>query len=245
MVNKELEIHTVIVDGDFKSFKAALSRSVLGVTFRKFKRRRSEFYQHRVHNDAVVQLVEKRLYEYLLTQTNLRNISDLKLKTDMTIEWEENGKIEAFKNIAVRVYMMVGELIIENLKFQKDMETVSIDLFYSEIDASSQKLRSLLPTLLESVGKDSFVYKEFDFLTDQGRKMASAYGVEKVPSVVINAESPPIENPDERKLRQEIERAFSPKLITTKPEFSLEPIKKPVAELLAKASPVTFESANQ
>lgn len=239
-MSKELGIHTVIVDGDFRSFKAAFSRSVLGVTFRKFKRKKSEFYQHRVHNEAVTQHVQKWLYEYLLTQTNLKNISDFKLKTDMTIVWDKTGKIGAMKGIAVDIYLKVGELTVQRMEFRRESETISIDLFYSDIDASSQKIRDILPKLIESMGSENFNYRKHDFLTEKGRQLAQAYHVERVPTVIINAENL-IENPDERTLRQEIEKAFSPTLAVTRPDFSIEPIKKPVAELLAKSNIITFQ----
>jgi len=223
-----------------RNFRAAFSRSVLGVTFRKFKRKKLEFYRHRVHNEAVTQRTQEWLYEYLLTQTNLKNISDFKLKTDMTIEWDEDGKIEALKDITVTVYMKVGELSVDRLEFKKKSETISVDLFFSEIDASSQKLRNILPSLIDSMGKENFYYKEHNFQTEKGRKVAQPYGVKLVPTVVINAENR-LENPTERQLQEEIEKAFSPDLMATKPEFFLEPIKKPVAELLAKSSITTFE----
>jgi len=236
MASKELEINTVIVDGDFRSFKAAFSRSILGVTFRKFKRKRSEFYQHRAHNEAVTQHTQKWLYEYLLTETNLKNVSDFKLKTNMVIEWDKDGKILGIKNVAIVVYMKVGELTVDRIDFHKKSETIAIDLFYSKIDAASHKLRSLLPDLVDSWGTENFDYKEHDFLTKKGEEIAKAYNVVRVPTVVINAENS-IENPDERTLRQEIQKAFSPKIVESNPEFAFELIKKPAASLLSKLVP--------
>jgi len=236
MASKELEINTVIVEGDFRNFKAAFSRSTLGVTFRKYKRRRSEFYQHRVHNEAVTQHTQKWLYEYLLTRTHLKNLSNFKLKVKMTIEWDNNGKILGIKNIAVVIYMKVGELTVDRIDFHKKSEIIAIDLFYSKIDVASQKLRSLLPDLLDSWGSENFDYKEHDFLTKKGEEIAKVYNVERVPALVINAENL-TENPDERTLRQEIQKAFSPKIVESNPEFTLEIIKKPVAQLLSKLVP--------
>lgn len=233
MASRELEINTVIVDGDFRSFKAAFSRSILGVTFRKFKRRRSEFYQHRVHNEAVTQNTQKWLYEYLLTKTNLKNLSNFKLKANITIEWDNNGKILSIKNISIVVYMKVGELIVDRIDFHKKSEVITIDLFYSEIDAASEKLRSLLPDLVDSWGSDNFDYKEHDFLTKEGKEIADAYNISRVPTVMINAENK-FENPDEKALRREVQKAFSPEVVGSNPEFTLEPVKKPDASFLAK-----------
>ena len=43
----------------------------------------------------------------------------------------------------------------------------------------------------------------------EGKEMANAYGVRGTPTVVINAEKK-LENPDDKKLQQEIENAFAP-----------------------------------
>ena len=90
----KLRINTVNVNGDFDSFKAALNRSILGVTFRKFKRKKSQFYQHRVHNAAIAQKICEKLYEHLLVNEHLhvgRNLRDFKLRTSLTVEWSETG----------------------------------------------------------------------------------------------------------------------------------------------------------
>lgn len=233
MASRELEINTVIVEGNFRSFKAAFSRSILGVTFRKFKRKRSEFYQHRIHNEAVTQHTQKWLYEYLLTKTNLKNLGDFKLKANMTVEWDTDGKILGIKNIAVIVYMKVGELNVDRMDFHKKSDTITIDLFYSKIDAASLKLRSLITNLIDSWGSENFGIKEYDFLTEEGRKMAKAYNIERVPTIVINAENT-LENPDEKTLRREIQKAFSPRIVASGSEFNLESVNKPVRTLLAK-----------
>jgi len=229
---KELEIRTVIVSGERSSFKAALSRSILGVTFKKFKRRRQEFYKHRVYNEAVTESVFDWLYESLLMY--LRNIGDLEIKTNLKPKWDENGKILAVSNIIVSVYMKVGELKLSELKVYERFKDVKIDLFYSEIDARSKKLRSVLPNLMKSLGEANFVYKQYDFLKPKGKKMAEAYKIETVPTLVINAETVLVD-PDEKELRQEIERAFAPAVEPSeRPQFTFDPSMKPNVELLAE-----------
>jgi len=204
---KELEIHTVIVDGESSSFRAALSRSVLGVTWIKFKRKKQAFYKNRVHNLAITQSVFNWLYESLLTR--MRNLSTYKLKTDLKPLWDENGKIRAVSDITVSVYMKVGELRVKELQVYEKFKSVKIDLFYSQTEFSSQELRSKVPHLIESMGKENFDYHEFDFSAKEGKEMANAYGVRGTPTVVINAEKK-LENPDDKKLQQEIENAFAP-----------------------------------
>ncbi|MFQ6068760.1 MAG: hypothetical protein ACE5KD_04360 [Candidatus Bathyarchaeia archaeon] len=229
---RALEIRTVIVSGKRGLFKAALSRSILGVTFKKFKRKKQEFYKHRAHNEAVTESVFNWLYEYLLTR--LRNLSDLEIKTYLKLIWDENGKILAVSDITVPIYMKVGELKVNELQVREKFKNIKIDLFYSDIDARSKKLRSDLPQLIESLGKENFDYSEHNFLTPVGKEMAQAYKIETVPTVMINAETKLVD-PPEQKLRQEIEKAFAPVVEpSTDPQFSFDPQMKPNVELLAE-----------
>lgn len=230
--NRELAISTVVVSGKRNLFRAALSRSVLGVTFKKFKRKKQEFYKHRVHNEAVTESVFDWLYESLLM--HLRNIGDLEIKTNLKPQWDENGKILAVSDIAVSVYMKVGELKVSELKVYERFKNVKIDLFYSEIDARSKRLRQELPQLMETLGRENFDYAEHNFLTPAGQKMAQAYNIETVPTVMINAEKLLVD-PDEKKLRQEIERAFTATVKPSDgPQFVPDPSIKANVELLAK-----------
>jgi len=216
---RELEIRTTIVDGNYESFKAALARSILGVTYRRFKRKGREFYQHRKYNESVTRRICDWFYEYLRSKTRL-NISDLKLKTDLTLRWNKSGKILGFKNATVAIYLKVGELKVQELKIQKKREKVKIDLFYSEIDISSQKIRELLPNILKTLGKEHFDYKEYNFLSKEGKEMANIYSIERVPTVVID--NVILENPDEKRLRSEIENAFALSVLSNGVEFRLE-----------------------
>jgi len=165
---------------------------------------------------------------------HLENIGDLEIKTKLKPEWDENGKILAVSDVTVSVYMKVGELKVNKLQVYERFKNVKLDLFYSDIDAGSKKLRTELPQLIETLGKENFDYAEHNFLTDTGKKMAQAYKIETVPTVMINAEKLLID-PDEKRLRQEIERAFT---ATVKPmgnpQFTPDPLVKPNAEILSK-----------
>ncbi len=214
---KEMQIHTVIVDGDASSFKASLSRSILGVTFLKFKRNKSEFYKHQNHNQSVTQSIFNWLYESLLTK--IRNISTWKLKTDLTPKWSESGKITSVSDVTVAIYMKVGELRVKDLQVHEEFKNVKIDFFYSETDFASQRLRTVLPDLIKTVGQENFDYNEYEYSTNRGKEMASALGVKGTPTIVLNAERR-LENPTEKEICKEIERAFAPMVRPSgKPEF--------------------------
>jgi len=231
---KSVEISTVIVNGDFDSFKAAFTRSVLGVTFAKFKRKRSDFYQHRVHNTAITKEICNRLYEYLLTHKELRlqhNLRNFKIRTSLTLNWNETGKIIGVSNIKVFIYSEIGQLTVKKLQLLEKPEKIKIDLFFSQIDDSSQKLKSALPTILKSIGHQNFDYNEHDFLSEGGKKAAKIFRVDRVPTVVIDRNN--FVNPNEKKLRQEIEGAFLPKIKAIEPEFQFSKVAKPNVALLA------------
>jgi len=228
----EMEIRTIIVDGTYESFKAALTRSILGVTYRKFKRKGKEFYQHRKHNESVTQRICDWFYEYLRSKTPLKNISNLKIKTSLTLRWDKTGKILGLKNVTVSIYSKVGELTVQELQIRKKQEKVKIELFYSEIDVSSQKIRELLPNIIKSLGKENFDYNEYNFLTDKGKKMAKIYSVERVPTVIIDDMK--FENPNEKQLYTEIENAFTLKVLPAGVKFQLEPKIKQTIETILK-----------
>ncbi|MEM2146816.1 MAG: hypothetical protein QW279_15745 [Candidatus Jordarchaeaceae archaeon] len=230
---KELEISTVIVSGTRNLFKAALSRSLLGVTYKKFSKRKTKFFANRTHNEIVTEGVFDCLYESLLT--SVTNVSDLDIKTKLKPEWDENGKLLSVSDLSVSVYMKVGELKIQKLQVKDTIDSIKIDLFFSEIDARSRKLRTDLPSIIKEIGNQKIEYTEHDFLTPEGRQMAQAYKIETVPTVLINAEKP-LEDPNENQLRQEIEKAFQARVepignIEFIPDNLLKPNVKVVSQI--------------
>ena len=148
------------------------------------------------------------------------------------MRWDRSGKILGFKNATVAIYLKVGELKVQELKIHKKREKVKIDLFYSEIDVSSQKIRELLPNILKSLGEENFDYNEYDFLSEEGRERAKIYSIERVPTVVID--NIILENPDEKKLRSEIENAFTLKVLPAGVKFQSEPKIKQTIETILK-----------
>lgn len=234
---KELRIHTVIVSGDLESFKAAFSRSVLGVTFKKFKRKRSEFYKYRTHNLLVTQRIVEKLYEHLLSEKILKDgsLRDLKLKTDYTIKWSDDGKILAVSDIEVSIYLKVGTLQVERMEVIEKPERIKMDFFYSDFDASSQKLKPILSSLISSIGRENFDYNEYDFLSDKGKKHAQIYNITLIPAIVIDDKV--LVNPNERQIRETLEGIFDPKIMLIKPKITIENKTKNIIHSLATTLP--------
>jgi hypothetical protein len=232
---KEFEISTVVVSGTRNLFKAALARSILGVTYKKFSKRKKLFFANRIHNEIVTESVFDYLYESLLS--TLRNFSDLDIKTKLKPQWDEDGKILSVSDLSVSVYMKVGELKIEKLHVRETVESIKVDLFFSEIDARSKKLRTDLPKIIGEIGKQKIEYAEHDFLNTEGQKMAQAYRITTVPTVLINAEKL-LEDPDENQLRQELEKAFQARVEPIgKAEFLPDTLLRPNVQVLAKIQP--------
>ena len=103
--------------------------------------------------------------------------------------------------------MKVGELRIQKLQVSDTVDSVKVDLFFSEIDARSKSLRSELRKIIDEMGKQRIEVAEHDFLTPEGQQMAQVYKITTVPTVLINAEKPLVA-PEENQLRQELEKAF-------------------------------------
>jgi len=97
---------------------------------------------------------------------------------------------------------------------------IVIDLFYSDIDAASQKLRGKISEIIDSIGKENFEYHEWNLLDKKGKATADRYGVKLAPTIMINANPKSmLENPDERTLRNEIEELYVPEINKSPPRF--------------------------
>ena len=99
----EMVIRTVIVAGDYDSFKAALTRSIIGVTFKKFKRLGGRFYATKGDNVAIVDAVCKAVYEEL--QKNLTNVplKHLRVATTLKLKWDRDGRNIDVSDVKVSV----------------------------------------------------------------------------------------------------------------------------------------------
>ncbi len=235
---RELEIHTSVVNGDDDNFKAALNRSMLGVTFKKFKKKGRVFYQNRIYNSLVSQRIYENIRQALLREPYFKNLSDLKVKVDFKPEWDDTGKILQVSDINVSVYVKIGNLTIQELRLKKDIQKIQVDLFYSTIDAASHKVRKDVDSIIDELGPKNISRKEYDFLDPRNKEIIKRYNVTMVPTVIFG--NMKLENPDEKELRSEIELAFNPEVVPIninatvfKPDSALPDTVKILNEALA------------
>jgi hypothetical protein len=88
---------------------------------------------------------------------------------------------------------------------------------------------------MEDFGNGNFEYHEHDFQTNEGRELARRYNIEGVPTVLINAEIT-LGNPNEKEIRQEIEKWFKPTIKAFNERF----VRESGSEVLLKHM-VSFE----
>ncbi len=218
---RSLEIQTVIVDGTEEGFKTALRRSILGVTFRRNNRYGGKFYQHKNPNAAVVERTCEWLYEFLLSKNVFRNISQLKLKTKLKITWDSTGKIIGISDVKVTIYLEMGDIEVKELKIYEELEKVKVDFFYSNIDAASPILKEQITLLMDQIGKDNFIFHDYDFMDrPKNDDYINSYGIDRVPTVVINDKK--YVNPDGKELKSRLQSAFAPKVQAIEPKFVLD-----------------------
>lgn len=224
-------IRTIVVDGDEKSFRTALTRSILGVTFRKNKRKGKEFYNQRIHNLAVTRQLCDWLYELLLAKTPLKNMSQFKIKAELFIRWDKSGKILGASNVGVSIYLKMGDLSVKELQIFRKNERIKIEFFFSTIDAASPVLRTELLDLMKEMGRENFDFSEYNIQDEKDRKIADLYHIKLVPSVAINDEK--FENPDEKEMRSRIQLAFTPQVQEAGANFKLDSHTKLAVETVA------------
>jgi hypothetical protein len=149
-----------------------------------------------------------------------QNMSNYDLRTDLTLHWNDTGKILKISNIKVTIFLRAAELQVDEVRVKKKLENIVIDLFYSDIDAASQKLKTKISEIIDSIGKENFESHEWNILYEEGKEMAEKYGVKLAPTVIINADPRlKFENPDERLLRNEIEDLYIPEIDESIPRF--------------------------
>lgn len=214
------DIRTTVVAGDYESFKAALARSIMGVTWKKFARNKTNFFRAQAYNTAVVNAVCRKLYEAL--QSNLQGVplKYLRLTTILKISWEQDGRIQRITDIRVSVYHMVGDLSVASTKITAGNQKVSVIFIYSSLDFASQDLKKELDKLEREIGKDFFQIENLDIANPAHRKKTEALGVKLAPAVVINDKV--LENPSKIALIGLISQAFSPLVIIEDSRFSRE-----------------------
>ena len=232
---RSFDIRTTMVNGYEEAFKAAIHRAVIGVTVLKHKKSGYSLETH-VYNQTLVKTLSSILYEEL--REHLRGILPyLKLRTTLTVIWDENGRIIGIKNIRIPIFIELGELTINELEVKEEAKPLKIDLFSSRFDSASDNIRQLLFELKNEFGPNIRI-DEHDYLTE--KELAEKLGVKRVPSIIINEEGPPLENPDKRTLWESIRKLIKPEVIPTMKSLQINPILSAIlkeARLLSKVLP--------
>jgi len=231
-----MRIRTTLVPGDFDSFKAALGRSILGVTFKKFRKRGSAFFQTRAYNSAIVAEFCRQLHEKL--QGNFDNIplKYLQIKADMNVTWNDIGRIIAISDVELSAYVLLGQLSVTDAVIQSQTDRVKVDFFYSPIDLGSQVVKKTLDDIESEMGK-LLERHDYDFMKsdDSIKKIAKALNVSRVPTVVLN-QSDLLENPSRSELLNKVNEALHPSVHMGNVNFSLEPSLLVLSESLVSLS---------
>ncbi len=228
----EMNIRTTIVSGDYDSFKAALTRSIIGVTFKKFKRLGARFYATKAENMAIVDAVCKRFYEELQRSLPEVPLKYLRIATTVQIKWDRDGRIVDLSNVNVSVYQFIGDLAIKAANVQRRSMKVKVDFFYSSVDFQSQSIRKELDSIEQEVGKDYFERTDHDFLDQGERKIAERMQVRAVPTVVLN-DSVVLDNPTKTGIGAKITELLAPYVNATDTKFTFEVTLDPIQKMLA------------
>jgi len=231
----QMEIRTTIVAGDYDSFKAALTRSIVGVTFKKFKRLGSRFYATKADNLAIVDSACRSLYEQLQGKLESKGIplKHLRVSTSMKLRWDKDGRIADLSDVRVGVFQPIGELSVKSASIQRKTEGIRLDLFYSSVDFRSQAIRKELDQLVSEVGKDLLQREDHDYLQPEAKREADKLGVKLVPAVVINREEV-IDDPSRATLSNKINEFLSFDVKTIDTRFLSEVTLGPISQQLVK-----------
>jgi len=231
---REFPVKTTVMDGNYDSLKAAFSRSVLGVTYKKNKRKKKSFYATRVHNEEFT----KKAFEYLyLTLRNKveDNLNKYKLRATYTLIWDDNGTIMGFKDLTFNIYQTTGTLIIDNIHLTKNEDIVKIDVFYSDYDSGSKMTLDILNKIEKEIGLDKISISKHNINDDDYQEMTRLFNVELIPAVQINEIK--IKEPDEKKIRDAILKTLDQKIKSPEPQYIPETdFKKTILKLSQKLS---------
>lgn len=229
----DVTIRTTIVAGDYESFKAALARSVIGVTMKKFSRLGGKFFQTKSFNVAIVDELCKKCYEELQSHLQTVPLKLLKVTCMMNINWDNEGRISKISDLKISVYHQLGELVIPSTSIRGATHAVELDFFYSSTDFASQSVRKVLDELVGETGSEYFERNDYDFQAPQNRKVAEANNVRATPTVILNNEIL-LENPSRNSLQEKITAEVAPSISLRESKYSQEPSVVIVAEKLVE-----------
>jgi len=220
-----MQLTTSVAAGSLDKFQAAFSRSVLGVTVKKYKRKGSIFWKNKEHNQEITRKAFE--YIYLLLKDEYKDsLKNIDVKINYTIGWDETqGRILYFKDVTANCYLQVCNLYIDKLELKEYEMKVNMNIFYSEYDRGSKDMLGYLDDVLKEYD-NLIINKEYHKVNDSDyEEIAKIYGVEYVPTVVIDdiKIEPLSKNSLREKLNKYLDRKINPP--NTKLDKNIEPIK--------------------
>jgi hypothetical protein len=190
-----MEINTVLVNADYDSFSAAFKRSVLGVSYSKYKRKRGDFFQHRIENETITDLTIETLYTRIKKQI-IGDAKNYKIKTSYTIEWDSEGKIIEFNKININILIDYGILLINKINTEVRAEPVNINLFTSDFDLVGKEIKKMIEKVKIDYGENNIIFKEYNLSNTSDLDVAKTFKVIGAPTVCIDEYK--LENPKEK-----------------------------------------------
>ena len=231
---KPIEVTSRLVDGDYDSFKTANSRSLLGVTFVK-NRRKPNISQSRSYNQAVVSELIQYAHSKLQKELGSNVLKYLKLHTTLKMDWDSAGRIREISDLRISVYSHIADLDLGDIILGSSPQKTVVDFFFSKVDAASPLVQSALKELESAMGTDILQINSYDFFSDEGKHKAQLSKVSKVPTVVINNEAI-LENPTKNQIFDRVNETLTPSLKSSRSDFMTEPSSKVVYEALESKS---------
>jgi hypothetical protein len=228
--HKPVEVTSRLVDGDYDAFKTANSRSLMGVTFVKNKRK-PNISQSRSYNQAVVNELIRYTHAKLQHELGSNVLKYLRLHTSLKMDWDNAGRISHISDLRVSVYSHIADLDLGDIILESSPQKTVIDFFYSKVDAASPAVQRDLKELELSMGTDNLQVNSHDFFTDEGKRKADLSKVGKVPTVVINGAI--LENPSKNQIFDKVNDALTPTLRSSRSDFLKEPSSKLIYDALA------------
>jgi glutaredoxin len=187
------------------SFKEAITKTILGFTFKKYGRKGKEYFQHNQHNALVARRFIEDLYAKLL---ELKDLSNYNVTVEFDMTWNSTGKIIGASNIRANIYQEVGTVTADQLTVYRTTDKVKLDVFFSDLDLGSKSLLNILTDVKKQFGEETFGIQEHKMLNDADyQKYAKSFGVTHVPTIFINDKK--FENPTESVLRSNIEASVN------------------------------------
>jgi hypothetical protein len=201
----EQSLHTTVLNCTESFFKEKINKMVLAVTYKKFGKKKAQYYQHNMHNLFVARRLSEDLYIKLL---ELKNLSNYYVTVDFDMTWDTTGRITGASNVNVCIYKQVGKVTARQLQVYRTTDKVKLEVFISDMDKGSQNLLKWIAEIKKKFGEDTFEYLEHKVLNDADYKRYSRpYNITMVPTVVINDK--PFIDPTESQLRSNIEVAIN------------------------------------